>query len=112
MSTQTWAEVLTVLKSALGANNFSNWIEPLELTEIADGVAVFAVPTNFIGNYVSQNFGDQIIHQFNKKGAVVQRLQFHVPRKGKAAPAAKPAPDPGGQPWGGHSTGVDGQERP
>ena len=88
MSTQTWAEVLTVLKSALGANNFSNWIEPLELTDIADGVAVFAVPTNFIGNYVSQNFGDQIIHQFNKKGAVVQRLQFHVPRKGKAAPAA------------------------
>ncbi|WP_108814015.1 chromosomal replication initiator protein DnaA [Loktanella sp. Alg231-35] len=91
MSKAIWADVLATLKGALGANNFSNWIEPLELTRLSDGVAVFDVPTNFIGNYVSQNFGDHIIHQLNKKGGDVQRLQFRVPSQSAAAPKPKVA---------------------
>ncbi len=91
MSKAIWAEVLATLKGALGANNFSNWIEPLELTRLSDGVAIFDVPTNFIGNYVSQNFGDQIIHQFNKRGEDVKRLQFRVPSQTRAASKPKTA---------------------
>ena len=88
MTNDIWAKVLNALKGALGANSYSSWIEPLKFTQLSDGVAIFDVPTNFIGNYVSQNFGDQIIYQMNKAGEDVKRLQFRVPSK--ASPAVKP----------------------
>ncbi|MBQ2261870.1 MAG: chromosomal replication initiator protein DnaA [Loktanella sp.] len=92
MTNDIWANVLDTLKGALGANNFSNWIEPLEFSQLTGGVAVFHVPTNFIGNYVSQNFGDQIIYHLNQQGENVQRLQFRVPSQMQAAPKAAPKP--------------------
>ncbi|MFG5384357.1 chromosomal replication initiator protein DnaA [Yoonia sp. R2-816] len=91
MTNDIWAKVLNALEGALGANNYSNWIEPLEFAQLTGGVATFNVPTNFIGNYVSQNFGDQIIYQLNKHGEDVQRLQFSVPSQSRAKPANKPA---------------------
>jgi len=86
MTEEIWGQVLEDLRLAIGANNFSNWIEPLELDAIAEGVATFRVPTNFIGNYVSQNFGDQILYHVNRAGIEVQRLKF--------AATGKPAPRP------------------
>ncbi|MBM1220492.1 chromosomal replication initiator protein DnaA [Ponticoccus sp. SC2-23] len=86
MTEEIWGQVLEDLRLAIGANNFSNWIEPLELDAITDGVATFRVPTNFIGNYVSQNFGDQILYHVNRTGTEVQRLKF--------AATGKPAPRP------------------
>ena len=92
MTNDIWAKVLGALKGALGANSYSSWIEPLEFSQLSGGVATFDVPTNFIGNYVSQNFGDQIIYHMNKEGEDVQRLQFRVPSQ--ARPAAKSASKP------------------
>jgi len=89
MTNDIWATVMTALKSALGASSYSNWIEPLELTELVGGVATFKVPTNFIGNYVSQNFGDQIIYHMNNQGEEVQRLKFAVGTQTSAKPATK-----------------------
>ena len=89
MTNDIWATVMAALKSALGANSYSNWIEPLELTELVGGVATFKVPTNFIGNYVSQNFGDQIIYHMNNQGEEVQRLKFAVGSQTSAKPATK-----------------------
>ncbi len=91
MTNDIWANVLTSLRTALGANNFSNWIEPLEFSRLSGGVATFHVPTNFIGNYVSQNFGDQIIYQMKQNGEQVQRLKFEVPDgvQKTVAPVAK-----------------------
>lgn len=66
------------LLNTVGQNNYKAWIEPLEFSNIEDGVATFNVPTNFIGNYVSQNFGDLLIHQLNAMGEAVQRLHFCV----------------------------------
>ncbi|HEV8034673.1 chromosomal replication initiator protein DnaA [Yoonia sp.] len=88
MTNEIWATVLAALKSALGKNSYSSWIEPLEFKELVDGVAVFDVPTNFIGNYVSQNFGDQILYHMNNLGQEVQRLQFRVPSQMR--PTTKP----------------------
>ncbi|PJI86141.1 chromosomal replication initiator protein [Yoonia maricola] len=88
MTNDIWAKVLNTLKGALGANSYSSWIEPLEFTQLSDGVAIFDVPTNFIGNYVSQNFGDQIIYHMNNAGEDVQRLQFRVPSQSR--PTTKP----------------------
>lgn len=79
MTHDMWKQVLGTLKSTVGANNFSNWIEPLTFSDLVDGVVTFHVSTNFIGNYVDQNFGDQILFQLNKTGQNVQRLRFNVP---------------------------------
>ncbi len=96
MTNDIWAKVLTALKGALGANNFSNWIEPLEFTKLSGDVAIFDVPTNFIGNYVSQNFGDQIIYHLNKHGEDVSRLQFRVPTQARSIAKPKFAAKPTG----------------
>ncbi|SFS19136.1 chromosomal replication initiator protein DnaA [Yoonia litorea] len=90
MTNDVWAEVLSTLKGALGKSNYSNWIEPLEFAQLEDGVATFHVPTNFIGNYVSQNFGDQILYQLNKSGHEARRLSFRVPSKARKTAQVKP----------------------
>lgn len=89
MTNDMWAKVLDGLKATVGANNFSNWIEPLEFVELSGAVAKFKVPTTFIGNYVQQNFGEQIIYQINRAGKSVNRVTF-VP-SGAARTASKPS---------------------
>lgn len=85
MTTQIWGDVLQALKDGMSANSYKNWIAPLELKSLDDRVATFEVPTGFIGNYVQQNFGDQIIYQLNRHEQDVQRLNFAVPVKKTAA---------------------------
>ena len=83
-----WGAVQSKLRKALGQNNYSNWIEPLELADLDDGTARFVVPTTFLGNWVGQNFGDQIMRQFNSLGIMVQRLEFVLADTSKAQTGA------------------------
>jgi chromosomal replication initiator protein len=96
MTQDQWGQLKQNLLNTVGKNNFATWIEPLEFVEIADGVASFQAPTTFLGNYVSQNFGDLIVHKLNEGGANVRRIHFRVgtntPRP--QAPAARPAAAP------------------
>lgn len=89
MTSDIWANVLGSLKTTVGANNFSNWIEPLEFVELSGSVVTFKVPTTFIGNYVQQNFGEQIMYQINRSGTSVSRLTFVA--SGAARTHVKPA---------------------
>ena len=93
MTNDDWASACEALKGAVGANNFKNWIAPLELSEVAGTVATFAVPTTFIGNYVQQNFSDQILRQLNQQGQQIQRIVFRATAKshGTAKAVAKQA---------------------
>ncbi|MEP5625059.1 MAG: DnaA N-terminal domain-containing protein, partial [Hyphomicrobiales bacterium] len=68
MTQEQWGALQGNLLNTVGQNNYKTWIEPLEFAELEDGVATFHVPTNFIGNYVSQNFGDLILHQLSTTG--------------------------------------------
>ncbi len=78
MTQEKWGQLRSKLLKTVGRNNFTTWIEPLEFQEVQDGVAVFSVPTNFMGNYVSQNFADLILYELNTSGETVQRLAFRV----------------------------------
>lgn len=90
MSDTTWGDIQDNLLKTVGQNNFKTWIAPIDFSELQDGVATFHVPTNFIGNYVSQNYGDLILHQMNQAGAAVQRMQFKVaPQKDKPGLSAQ-----------------------
>ncbi len=89
MTNETWGDIRENLIKTVGRNNYVNWIEPLEFAELDGGVATFLVPTNFMGDWVSRNFGDQILHQLSEAGQAVTRVRFAVPN-GDARP--KPAP--------------------
>lgn len=96
MTNEEWGQVRNKLQQAVGQNNYTNWIEPLEFTQLEEGVATFLVPTNFMGNWVQRNFGDKILKQMVGAGVPVARLEFSVPakpvaRKAMAAPALKSA---------------------
>ncbi|WP_293572958.1 chromosomal replication initiator protein DnaA [Phaeobacter sp.] len=87
MMDENWGRLRQRLLKTVGQNNYTTWIEPLEFTHVDNGVAIFNVPTNFMGNYVSQNFSDLILHEFNISGEAVQRLAFKVVANDVAKPA-------------------------
>jgi len=88
MTQEQWGQLKQELMGAVGKHNFTNWIEPLELAEVRDGVATFSVPTTFLGNYVSQNFGDLILYQVNTVAPEIRRVHFQVPANSAARPEA------------------------
>ena len=94
MTQEKWGKLRENLLKIVGRSNYTNWIEPLEFHQLQDGVAVFHVPTNFIGNYVGQNFSDLILHEMNKAGVAVQRLLFEVAASLVPRAAPKPKAEP------------------
>lgn len=78
MTEDCWAQIQGDLEKSVGKNNYKNWIEPLKFRNLRNGVAEFVVPTTFIGNWVSRNFGDQILSRIAGEGHDVTRLSFEV----------------------------------
>ena len=107
MTKEIWGELQEDLLRTIGNNNYTTWIKPLDFVGISEGVATFHVPTNFIGNYVAQNFSDLILHQLSQTDNGAQRLEFKVPSQNVSpsarvkqqapaqAAAAEPAADAG-----------------
>ncbi len=108
MTDATWGKIRDQLRKTIGKNTYVTWIEPLEYSGLKDGVARFHVPTQFIGDWVSRNFSDQILQLMNAAGEPAQRIAFDVVRpKSGPAPASGPKreaasgkrrPGPGGKP--------------
>ncbi len=95
MTNESWGTIREELIKTVGRNNYVNWIEPLTFCDLEDGVATFLVPTQFMGNWVSRNFGDHILHQLSSVGERVTRVHFKVARQGQPlqlAPAPAPLP--------------------
>jgi len=78
MTEDGWGEVRTKLQSTLGADAYTNWIEPLRLIKTEGKTAVFATPTKFIGNWVNRNYGARICDLMQQAGEPVDRLEFSV----------------------------------
>ncbi len=94
MTQEQWGQLQRKLLGTVGKNNYANWIEPLEFSDISEGVATFHVPTNFLGNYVAQNFGDLILHQLTESGQVVRRVNFRVAANSAQRPPVESMPAP------------------
>ena len=102
MTNDTWGQVQNELRKSVGKNAFASWIEPLSLVSLEGGIARFDVPTNFMRDWVSRNYSEQIRQHLVKAGAAVDRVEFAVPKArpipiaevtGTARkPAARPAP--------------------
>jgi len=83
-----WGRIRTELRATIGVDAFNNWIEPLGFLGLKNGVALFSVPTSFMGNWVSRNYADEITGLFKAEGVEVFRLGFEAPEQA----AVKPAP--------------------
>ncbi|QJF49655.1 chromosomal replication initiator protein DnaA [Roseobacter ponti] len=81
MTNEMWGQLRQRLQKTVGQNNFKAWIEPIEFRSADDGIAVFHVPTNFLGNYVNQNYADIILHEVRARSPEVRRLKFVVPAR-------------------------------
>ena len=88
MTQEKWGLLKKKLLETVGQNNYTTWIEPLEFAEVTDGVAMFNVPTSFMGNYVSQNYADIIRYELNSAGERVQSVEFRVSANSPARPSA------------------------
>ena len=78
MDDRKWTELKISLKKSIGENNFNNWLSPVEFSRVEEDVAIFTVPTNFLGNYVYQNFGEIIVAQVSSKNSKINRIRFEV----------------------------------
>nr|WP_135503028.1 chromosomal replication initiator protein DnaA [Roseovarius aestuariivivens] len=91
MTSEQWGLIKEELRETVGRNNYKTWIEPLELTQIDNDVITFHVPTSFLGNYVSRNYGDLILFKVNGMSPDVRRIDFKVAANKGTDPAAKRA---------------------
>lgn len=92
MTQEKWGQLRQRLLKTVGQNNYTTWIEPLKFRDLNDGIATFDVPTNFMGNYVSQNFSDLILHELKAENGSIRRLSFAVPANTQNRPSAVDAP--------------------
>lgn len=88
----TWTKIRERLLKTVGKNNFTTWIDPLAVGPVEDGISTLFVPTNFFGNYVSQNFADLILHEMQSEDDKITRLKFAVNRSEKTARPDAPQP--------------------
>ena len=78
MDEKIWTKLKISLKKSIGENNFNNWLSPISFSYVDKDVAVFTVPTNFLGNYVSQNWGELITGQISSESDKINRIRFEV----------------------------------
>ncbi len=90
MMHENWVTLREELRRRVGQNNYTTWIEPLHLSSLSAGVARFAVPTGFFGDWVSRNFKEQIHTLLSGSGLAVERVEFAIDRSADR-PLARPA---------------------
>ena len=80
MTSEKWRDLQSSIKLTIGNNNYRTWIDPLNFSHVEDDIAVFDVPTTFLGNYVEQNFGDVILHKLSEAQRRSAAFDFKLPR--------------------------------
>ena len=91
MDDRKWTKLKISLKKSIGENNFNNWLSPIEFSHVEEDVAIFTVPTNFLGNYVSQNFGEIIVAQISSEVNKINRIRFEVDSKSNNLASSQPS---------------------
>ncbi|MBY5971548.1 chromosomal replication initiator protein DnaA [Ferrimonas balearica] len=93
MATTSWGELKKSLRASVNEHNYTNWIAPLELLSLREGVATMAAPSGYVGTYVQRHFEDEILRALTAIDPAVRRIDFTVtPRAPREeAPASAPA---------------------
>jgi chromosomal replication initiator protein len=73
-----WEQVRTLLCSEFGETAYSTWLSPLELIEIDGDRAVIAVPTQFMRDWVVNNYADRIRALWGRVNPAVRSIALSV----------------------------------
>ena len=96
MATKNWGELKENLRTSVSEYNYTNWIAPLELLSLREGVATVAAPSGYAGTYVQRHFEDDILRALTVLDPAVRRIDFTVvPRSANSTAAPRstsPAP--------------------
>ena len=91
MDDKIWTKLKISLKKSVGENSFNNWLSPINFSHVEEDMAVLTVPTNFLGNYVSQNFGEIITAQISSKNNKISRIRFEVDTSSNSLGVSQPS---------------------
>ena len=91
MDDKIWTKLKISLKKSVGENSFNNWLSPINFSHVEEDMAVLTVPTNFLGNYVSQNFGELIKTQISSKNNKISRIRFEVDTSSNSLGVSQPS---------------------
>ena len=91
MDDKIWTKLKISLKKSVGENSFNNWLSPINFSHVEEDMAVLTVPTNFLGNYVSQNFGELITAQISSKNNKISRIRFEVDTSSNSLSVSQPS---------------------
>ena len=91
MDDKIWTKLKISLKKSVGENSFNNWLSPINFSRVEEDMAVLTVPTNFLGNYVSQNFGELITAQISSKNNKISRIRFEVDTSSNSLGVSQPS---------------------
>ena len=91
MDYKIWTKLKISLKKSVGENSFNSWLSPINFSHVEEGMAVLTVPTNFLGNYVAQNFGELITAQISSKNNKISRIRFEVDTSSNSLGVSQPS---------------------
>ena len=91
MDDKIWTKLKISLKKSVGENSFNSWLSPINFSHVEEDMAVLTVPTNFLGNYVSQNFGELITAQISSKNNKISRIRFEVDTSSNSLGVSQPS---------------------
>ena len=91
MDDKIWTKLKISLKKSVGENSYNSWLSPINFSHVEEDMAVLTVPTNFLGNYVSQNFGELITAQISSKNNKISRIRFEVDTSSNSLGVSQPS---------------------
>ncbi|MBR9762817.1 MAG: chromosomal replication initiator protein DnaA [Rhodobacteraceae bacterium] len=94
MANTSWGELKESLRTSVSEHNYTNWIAPLELLSLSEGVATMAAPSGYAGTYVQRHFEDDILRALTAIDPAVRRIDFTVAAREAARAAVQPATRP------------------
>ncbi len=91
MDDKIWTKLKISLKKSVGENSFNSWLSPINFSHVEEDMAVLTVPTNFLGNYVAQNFGELITAQISSQNNKISRIRFEVDTSSNSLAVSQPS---------------------
>ncbi len=90
-----WEQVRALLCNEFGETAYSTWLSPLELVDIEGDRAVIAVPTQFMRDWVVNNYADRIRAFWARINPAVRSISLSVRTAQAPRPVDPPATQPG-----------------
>jgi len=73
-----WHQVRALLRDEFGDSAYSTWLHPLELVQLEGDRAVIAVPTQFMREWVVNNYADRIRALWSRVNPHVRSISLNV----------------------------------